>query len=51
MKTLTTQNRKLMFSQEKNGVSGIITIKPQRHDDRQRDCIGFHYYGSTGQVQ
>lgn len=37
--TLTTQNRQLM--KKKNGVSGIITIKPHRVDDRQWDCIDF----------
>jgi len=32
-------------------VSGIITIKPHRLDDRQWDCIGFDYYGSDRQDQ
>lgn len=38
---LTTRICELMFSHKKenNGVSGIITIKPRRVDDRQRDCI------------
>lgn len=49
MTSLTTQNRYLMVSQ--NGVSGIITIKSHTVDDRQRDCIGFHNYGSAGQEQ